>query len=65
MATSPEIELSGYPAPIWTEAEAGSCSRCQAKCKRYGSGGNPLCRECFASVAAKWGPGVRQKSYNA
>jgi len=65
MATPTEIELAGYPSPIWTEAEAGSCSQCSAKCKRYGSGANPLCRECFARVAAKRGPGVRQKGYNA
>lgn len=65
IATPTEVELGGYPLPVWTEGEAGSCTRCQAKCKRYGSGANPLCRACFAEVAAKWGHGVKQKGYNA
>jgi hypothetical protein len=65
MATPTGIELRGYPSPIWSEAEAGLCARCSAKCKRYGSDANPLCRDCFAKVVAKWGQGVRQKGYNA
>ncbi|MGP4089123.1 hypothetical protein [Streptomyces sp. KR55] len=65
MATPTETELGDYPSPVWTEAEAGSCSLCHEKCKRYGSNANPLCRDCFAKVAAKWGPGVKQKGYNA
>ncbi|MER6978792.1 hypothetical protein [Streptomyces carpinensis] len=35
------------------------------KCKRYGLGANPLRRSCFAKVAAKWGPGVWQKGFDA
>jgi ribosomal protein S14 len=58
-------ELRDYPAPAWDTDEAGRCARCSEPCKRYGHGGNPLCRRCFPEVAGKWGPGVRQKGYNA
>jgi hypothetical protein len=59
------VELRDYPAPTWTTDEAGSCARCSGPCKRYGAGGNPLCRDCFAEVVVAWGPGLRQKGYNS
>ncbi|MGW5258916.1 hypothetical protein ACWERW_39635 [Streptomyces sp. NPDC004012] len=59
------VKIRDYPSPVWTAAEEGLCSRCAMKCKRYGAGGNPLCRDCFAEVAAKWAPSVRQLGYNA
>ncbi|MFF5968301.1 hypothetical protein ACFY64_32170 [Streptomyces collinus] len=62
---SADVELRDYPAPAWNSDEGGRCARCSEPCKKYGSGGNPLCRECFAKVAAGWGPGLRQKGYNA
>lgn len=65
MATPPETPLRDYPMPVWGPSEEGLCANCSAKCKRYGSGANPLCRDCFVKRAAKWGPGVRQKGYNA
>ena len=65
MATPTETQLRDYPSPTWTEAERGSCSRCSAKCRRYGHGANPLCRDCFAEVAAKQGASVRQRGYSA
>ncbi|MER6976235.1 hypothetical protein [Streptomyces carpinensis] len=65
MGTPAVVELGSYPYPVWGSAEEGLCARCSEKCKRYGEGANPLCRDCFAVVAAKWGPGVRQKGFNA
>ncbi|MGW1507302.1 hypothetical protein ACWCQW_54730 [Streptomyces mirabilis] len=65
MATPAEIPLRDYPMPVWDSSEEGQCCNCHAKCKRYGTGANPLCRDCFVLVAAKWAPGVRQKGYNA
>ncbi|MFI2434612.1 hypothetical protein [Streptomyces sp. NPDC018693] len=66
MTTSTEIQLTDtYPALTWTSTDEGLCAGCSEKCKRYGSGANPLCRQCFAERAAMWGPGVRQKGFNA
>lgn len=64
MTTAPALELGNYPAAAWTSDEAGRCARCSEPCKKYGSGANPLCRACFAEVAASWS-GVRQKGFNA
>ncbi|CAL9325775.1 hypothetical protein [Streptomyces sp. SudanB52_2052] len=47
------------------ERRGGKCARCSEPCKKYGSKANPLCRNCFAAVAAERGPGVRQKGCNA
>ncbi len=63
MSTS--VELLSYPATKWDTDEGGRCATCGDPCKKYGSGGNPLCRACFAAAAAAWGPGIRQKGYNA
>lgn len=65
MATPTLTPLRDYPSSVWDSSEEGLCCKCYAKCKRYGTGANPLCRSCFVEVAAKWGPGVRQKGYNA
>jgi hypothetical protein len=65
MTTPTETLLRDYPSPVWDSSEEGRCCMCHAKCKRYGIGANPLCRDCFATTAAKWGAGVRQKGYNA
>ncbi|WP_158751611.1 hypothetical protein [Streptomyces bicolor] len=65
MAAPTETESSNYPALVWDSSEEGLCCECYAKCKRYGNGANPLCRDCFPKRAAQWGPGVRQKGYNA
>ncbi|MFE7975744.1 hypothetical protein [Streptomyces shenzhenensis] len=46
-------------------AKPARCPRCSERRKRCGSDTNLLCRDCFAQVAAKWGPHVRQKGYNA
>jgi len=43
----------------------GPVLQCYGKSKRYGIGATPLCRSRFVEVTAKWGPGVRQKGYNA
>ncbi len=59
------IDLGSYPSPVWGPGEEGLCARCSEKCKRYGGGANPLCRNCFAVVAAKWGPSVRQRGVHA
>ncbi|MEV1086213.1 hypothetical protein AB0I98_49850 [Streptomyces sp. NPDC050211] len=65
MAAATEITLKEYPMPLWDSSEEGMCCKCHAKCRRYGSGANPLCRSCYAVAVAKWGPGVPQKGYNA
>ncbi|PAZ16595.1 hypothetical protein CLM62_06505 [Streptomyces sp. SA15] len=57
--------LLRYPSAVWDSSEEGLCCKYYAKCKRYGSGANPLCRSCFVEAVVKWGPGVRQKGYNA
>ncbi|MEV6740457.1 hypothetical protein AB0N14_27305 [Streptomyces sp. NPDC051104] len=64
MSAPTGIELGNYPSPVCGGGEEGLCARCSEKCKRYGSGANPLCRDCFAVVAAKWGPNVRQQGVN-
>jgi hypothetical protein len=61
---SAAVELGDYPAPAWNSDEGGRCAKCAEPCKKYGSGANPLCRNCFAVVAGAWGPGVRQQGYN-
>jgi ribosomal protein S14 len=65
LTTPAQVELKDYPAAVWSSEEAGRCARCSGPCKRYGSYANPLCRTCFAEVAAKWSPGLRQRGYNA
>lgn len=55
----------GLPDAGVGPAGEGMCCKCYAKCKRYGSGANPLSGDCFVGFAAKWGPVVRQKGYNA
>lgn len=65
MATPTDVQLGNYPSPVWDSSEEGQCCECYAKCKRYGTGANPLCRDCFVKRVAQWGPGVRQKGYNA
>lgn len=40
-------------APLTCRSDqVGRCARCQQPCHRYGHGGNPLCRACFALVEA-------------
>ncbi|GAA2621315.1 hypothetical protein [Streptomyces vastus] len=65
MATPTEIPLKDYPMGAWDSSEEGQCAKCHAKCKRYGTGDNPLCRDCFAKTAVTWGAAVREKGYNA
>ncbi|WP_328349165.1 hypothetical protein OG800_48840 [Streptomyces sp. NBC_00445] len=65
MATAVETPEQRYPSAVWDSSEEGLCCKCYAKCKRYGSGANPLCRSCFVEAAAKWAPGGRQQEYNA
>ncbi|MGW2951475.1 hypothetical protein [Streptomyces eurythermus] len=65
MVTPTDTELASYPAPAWGSDEAGRCTRCSEPCKRYGTGANLLCRDCFSVVAEAWGLGVRQKGHNA
>ncbi|MER6557857.1 hypothetical protein ABT300_08830 [Streptomyces sp. NPDC001027] len=65
MDGTPITPLKDYPMPVWDSSEEGLCSKCSAKCKRYGTGSNPLCRSCFVKVAAGWGGAARQKGYSA
>ncbi|GHI53714.1 hypothetical protein Srubr_35600 [Streptomyces rubradiris] len=57
MVAPTDTELASYAAPVWGSDVAGRCTRCSEPCKRYGTGANPLCRDCFSVVAAAWGPG--------
>lgn len=44
------------PRAVWSATAFGPCSKCTARCLRYGPGGNPLCPQCLAeAVAARSG----------
>lgn len=52
MSTPPPPQRNAAVALACPSDQVGSCARCYQPCHRYGYGGNPLCRACFAEVDA-------------
>ncbi|MFG2795161.1 hypothetical protein [Streptomyces pseudovenezuelae] len=59
MTTPPPITEPDPSALVCPGDKVGSCTGCQRKAHRYGTGHSPLCQRCMEPVKEGWGPAVR------